>query len=101
VRLSGIDVRGDGAFMIGDVSESQVKLFDREGRIIARIGRKGDGPGEFRAPRYPRFGPDGRIYIADSQTPRVQIFDEAGEYLAGIPLAVPRIQGFDVRTERF
>lgn len=95
-RLSGMDVRSDGAFMIGDVSVSQVKLYDGEGRVLARIGRQGDGPGEFRSPRFPRFGPDGRIYVADAQTPRIQIFDGEGGYLSGVPLEVPRIQGFRV-----
>lgn len=95
-RLSGMDIRSDGAFLIGDVSESQVKLFDRDGRTLIRIGRRGPGPGEFQSPRYPRFGPDGRIFVADAQAPRIQIFDLRGNYTREVRLDVAYIQGFDV-----
>jgi hypothetical protein len=96
VRLSGIDIRSDGAFLIADVSESHVQMFDPGGRRLARIGRRGAGPGEFQSPRFPRFGPDGRVYVADAQNPRIQSFDEGGNYLSEIRLDVSRIQGFEV-----
>lgn len=98
-RLSGMDVRGDGAFLIGDVSGPRVTMFDRSGRTLIRIGRRGAGPGEFQSPRYPRFGPNGQIYVADAQTPRIQTFDEQGNYLSEVILPVDRIQGFDVRED--
>jgi hypothetical protein len=89
VRLSGIDRAEDGRLLVGDVSEGNVKLFAPDGRLLAIIGRKGEGPGEFSAPRYPRFGPDGLIYVADAQNPRVQVFDAAGKLLRGT-----RVDGF-------
>lgn len=88
-RLSGIDRAADGHLLIGDVSEGNVKLFAPDGRLLAIIGRKGDGPGEFSAPRFPRFGPDGMVYVADAQNPRVQVFDRAGKLLRAA-----RIDGF-------
>ncbi|HEY0037993.1 MAG TPA: 6-bladed beta-propeller, partial [Longimicrobium sp.] len=63
VRISGIDVDDRGRILIGDVSEGDVKLFAPTGELIRIIGRKGAGPGEFSAPRYPRFGPGGMIYV--------------------------------------
>lgn len=89
VRISGIDQAEDGRLLVGDVSEGNVKLFAPDGRLLKIIGRKGEGPGEFTAPRYPRFGPDGLIYVADAQNPRVQVFDAAGKLLRGT-----RIEGF-------
>lgn len=79
VRISGIDVDAAGRILIGDVSEGNVKLFGRDGRLLRVIGRKGEGPGEFESPRYPRFGPGGLIYVADAQSGRIQAFDSAGE----------------------
>ncbi len=81
VRLSGIDRNDEGRIIIGDVSEGNVKLFGADGRLIRTIGRKGKGPGEFSAPRYPRFGPQGHIYVADAQDPRIQVFDSTGTLL--------------------
>lgn len=95
VRVSGIDVDARGRILIGDVSEGNVKLFSPEGRLLRVIGRKGSGPGEFEQPRYPRFGPDGLIYVADAQNPRIQVFDTAGRLTASTPvLTVGLIQGF-------
>ncbi len=95
VRISGIDVDADGRILIGDVSEGNVKLFSPEGRLRRVIGRKGSGPGEFEQPRYPRFGPDGLIYVADAQNPRIQAFDSTGRLVASTPaLTVGLIQGF-------
>lgn len=77
-RISGIDVDDSGRILIGDVSEGNVKLFASDGRLLRILGRKGGGPGEFSAPRYPRFGADGLIYVADAQTGRIQVFDSEG-----------------------
>lgn len=89
VRLSGIDRSADGHLLIGDVSEGNVKLFAPDGRLLRIFGRKGEGPGEFSAPRFPRFGPGGRIYVADAQNTRIQVFDTAGTLLRGV-----RVDGF-------
>lgn len=96
VRLSGFDRRADGTFMIGDVSEGRVTIFTPEGHVRARIGRKGQGPGEFDQPRYPRFGSDGRIYVADGGLMRLQVFDSTGTFLTSIDLSnVGMITDFD------
>lgn len=95
VRVSGIDVDARGRILIGDVSEGNVKLFLPDGRLSRVIGRKGSGPGEFEQPRYPRFGPDGLIYVADAQNPRIQVFDTTGRLTTSTPvLTVGLIQGF-------
>jgi len=99
VRISGIDVDDHGRILIGDVSEGNVKLFAPDGRLIRIIGRKGAGPGEFTAPRYPRFGPQGLIYVADAQNPRVQVFDTSGTLRHSSPLAeVGLVMGFEPIT---
>lgn len=99
VRISGIDVDDQGRILIGDVSEGNVKLFAPDGRLIRIIGRKGSGPGEFTAPRYPRFGPGGMIYVADAQNPRIQVFDTSGTLRHSSPLAeVGVVMGFEPVT---
>jgi hypothetical protein len=41
---------GDGRFAVLDQMERNVSVFDSLGNRVARYGREGDGPGEFRAP---------------------------------------------------
>jgi DNA-binding beta-propeller fold protein YncE len=47
---------------------------------LVEIGREGDGPGEFRGPFGITVGPDGRLYVADDLSHRIQIFDRAGRF---------------------
>lgn len=99
VRISGIDRDVDGRFVVGDVSEGNVKLFAADGRLLRVIGRKGRGPGEFSAPRYPRFGPNGRIYVADAQDPRVQVFESDGTLVSATRIAEAGVvMGFEPVT---
>ncbi|HEU4455246.1 MAG TPA: 6-bladed beta-propeller [Longimicrobium sp.] len=100
VRVSGIDVDSSGSILLGDVSEGNVKLFGADGRLLRIIGRKGEGPGEFKAPRYPRFGPGGLIYVADGQEGHVQVFDRAGALRRFVRLAeVGMLMGMAVRDD--
>jgi len=102
VRLSGADRSEDGRMLISDVSERNVKLFANSGELLTRIGRGGEGPGEFVSPRFPRFGPDGRIHVADAQINRIQVFDDSGALKQVINLnGITRIMGFAVLEQHY
>ncbi|MGD9715037.1 MAG: 6-bladed beta-propeller [Thermomicrobiales bacterium] len=96
VRVSGIDVDAGGRILLGDVSEGNVKLFDAHGKLLGIMGRKGAGPGEFNQPRFPRFGPDGRIYVADGQMGRLSIFSDGLELLRTIQFNIFPLGGFEI-----
>jgi hypothetical protein len=36
-----------GGFLVADQAENQIRRYDRNGRLLAHFGRKGEGPGEF------------------------------------------------------
>jgi len=86
VRVSGLALSRDGMLALADASESNVKLFDRAGRLLATLGRNGSGPGEFQQPRFPRFGAGGRLFVGDGQLNRITEFDSAGGFLRTIEL---------------
>lgn len=97
VRVSGIDRRADGAIALGDASEGNVKLYSPSGRLLRVIGRKGQGPGEFQEPRFPRFGENHRLYVADGAGGRVSIFDSAGTLLRTLQLGrATFLMGFEI-----
>ena len=50
-------------------------------RYIETIGRTGQGAGEFRTPLGIAIDEEGRIYIADAGNNRVQVVDDAGNYI--------------------
>jgi uncharacterized protein (TIGR03663 family) len=50
-------------------------------RVWGDGGNAGTGPGRFNHPRGIAAGPDGRVYVVDSDNHRVQVFDADGTFL--------------------
>lgn len=73
-RIDWLAVSDDGRLAIPDAMESQARVFDPDGRLLANLGRRGEGPGEFRRPRFTAFADDGSLYVADSNLPRITRF---------------------------
>lgn len=70
-----------GRLFVVDTSAHQVKIFARDGRLLATFGRRGAGDGEFNYPTLLWRSAQGRLYVTDSLNFRVQIFDDDGKYL--------------------
>lgn len=66
-----------------DKSESHVvRSLDLDtGKLLAEIGTRGSGPGEFNLPRDIAVGPDGMLYVVDGGNFRVQVFDTEGKFV--------------------
>src|SRR3954469_9555590 len=60
-----------------DTNARIVKLAP-DGSLIAMWGRKGSGPGEFDTPHALAMDSQGRLFVADRNNNRIQIFDQAG-----------------------
>lgn len=71
-EVSGLAVDAKGRIYVTDTQEPRILVFDADGKLLATIGRKGQGPGEFTAPTGPTFGPDGALYVRNLE--RVQRF---------------------------
>jgi hypothetical protein len=64
-KPGGFAVDTAGNVYIEDASDMAIKVFDRAGRFLRAIGRRGEGPGEFTSIRYIFPLPDGRLLVAD------------------------------------
>ena len=71
----------DGHSARADSSARIVKL-SPGGKFIKAWGKIGDGPGEFKLPHTLRFDSEGRLWVADRQNNRLQVFDQDGKYIA-------------------
>jgi sugar lactone lactonase YvrE len=78
---SRIALGPDGSLYVTDAGNHRIQRFAPDGRLIARWGREGTGPGEFRHPRGIGVAPDGRVYVTDEGNARVQVFTAGGRFL--------------------
>jgi len=68
-------------FVADGYGNSSVHHFSASGNHIGSFGSPGSSAGEFRVPHSVRVSVDGRIYVADRENNRVQIFRPAGEFI--------------------
>jgi len=58
---------------VTDMLDHAVKKFDRNGKFIAKAGRKGEGPGEFNSMGY-IVHCQGRLYVSQQMNPGLTVF---------------------------
>ena len=75
---------------IGIKTENQYKLFDKKGKFVSYIGRRGGGPGEYSDFIYDSQidEENNRIYLIEmDNVSKILVYDLSGNYVEDIPLA--------------
>lgn len=73
----------NGDFYVTDgYGNSRVVKFSKSGKYLLMWGRKGNAEGEFNLPHAIVVDASGRVYVADRENLRVQVFDANGRFLA-------------------
>ena len=85
-QLRSIDVDDAGRIYVLEAHAQEVRVFDRDGRHVRSIGRKGGGPGEFAEPALAEIGPHGDLWVVDPDNNRVSVFDSSGAYRDAHPV---------------
>jgi sugar lactone lactonase YvrE len=67
-----------GNIYILDAGNQRIQKFSPEGKYLATIGRRGQGPGEFNYPRSLDIDPKGNLYVLDSIIKKVKILTAEG-----------------------
>jgi DNA-binding beta-propeller fold protein YncE len=78
------DVAWDSAgnSYIGDgYNNSRVVKFDKNGNWVKEWGKRGTAPGEFHTVHSIATDAEGRVYVADRENDRIQVFDGEGKFL--------------------
>ena len=84
----GIAVDPSGQFYVTDTMDYSLKKFDADGKLLKKTGRKGQGPGEFLAPRLLARS-DCHLYVTDQSIPGIQVFDHDLKFVRRIPIKIP------------
>lgn len=99
-----------GAVVVGDASSSRVLFFTRTGELARSVGRLGDGPGEFRLPRWLGSCGPTSIGIYDAAHASLTLLAERGELIQRVrmpsslhfatPVGCARPEAFTVLLNR-
>lgn len=81
-RPTNLSVGPTGELYVSDgYGNASVHRFTPEGTLLQSWGEPGSGPGQFVIPHGLRAHRDGRVFVADRQNDRIQIFGPDGAYL--------------------
>jgi DNA-binding beta-propeller fold protein YncE len=72
----------NGDFYVTDgYAGSRVVKFSHDGKYLLEWGKRGTGPGEFELPHNVVVDAQGKVYITDRETRRIEVFDSSGHFL--------------------
>ena len=81
-RPTDVDVAPSGEIYISDgYVNARVHKYSTEGELLFSWGEHGKGPGQFDISHDVCIARDGRVFVADRQNHRIQIFTQHGEYI--------------------
>ena len=76
-------ITASGDIYISDgYQNARVVHFDKDGKYVKEWGEPGQKPGQFSIPHAIAVDSKNRIYVADRNNVRVQVFDAGGKFLA-------------------
>jgi NHL repeat len=82
-RPTNLAVAPSGDLYVSDgYGNCRIHRFNYEGEFLQSWGEPGGRPGEFRIPHSAWVHTDGRVFVADRENDRIQIFGPTGEYLS-------------------
>jgi sugar lactone lactonase YvrE len=85
MRLGKAGVAPNGDIFVADGhggnTNARIVKFDKSGKFIKAWGQKGSGPGDLDIPHALAMDSRGRLFVADRNNNRIQIYDQDGKLL--------------------
>jgi 6-bladed beta-propeller len=70
-RVMDVELAASGRIYVADDLNWRVSIFDRSGRLLRRLGRRGQGPGEFERPWYLAVDRFDSLFVWDGALARI------------------------------
>ena len=88
-RPTDVAVLPDGSFYVGDgYRNTRIIKYSADGKFLFQWGAPGQGPGKFKIP-HALVVSGGKIFVADRENGRVQVFDLQGKFIEQWPSPQP------------
>jgi hypothetical protein len=85
VNASAATRLSSGMVVVADATDAMLRFFDASGRQVRTVGRRGGGPGEFRALAWlGQCGADS-LYVGDYVRGQFSVIDSAGNFVRTYP----------------
>ena len=84
--IRGMGRLSDGSVAVLDRSSAEIRIFDRDGRHVRSMGRRGEGPGEFRSAWKLWVLPGDTLWAGDYRPWRYNVFTRDGEWVRAVQM---------------
>jgi len=79
--ILSVNVDEQGNIYILDPNLSVVRKFDKDGKFLWELNRKGQGPGEFMRVVDLVVGQEGKVFIVDQDNRKIMLFSSEGRFI--------------------
>jgi hypothetical protein len=83
-RVQGLTVDDEGNIYVTDGGNRRIQKYDKTGKYVQTIGRRGQGPGEFQSPGRILFDNEGNLCVYDSAA--IHFFHKDGTFIKKVVL---------------
>ncbi|HEX6313207.1 MAG TPA: 6-bladed beta-propeller, partial [Gemmatimonadaceae bacterium] len=80
-EIADIALGRDGSIYAFDRQVPVIRQYDAQGKFVRSIGRRGEGPGEYRSVSGLAVAADGRLLVWDTGNWRINVYSSSGEVL--------------------
>ena len=84
--IRGVRRLSDGAVAVVDRSSAEIRIFDADGRHVRSMGRRGEGPAEFRSVWKLWALPGDTLWAGDYRPWRYNVFTRDGEWVRAVEM---------------
>lgn len=78
---SAVAIDDKGRIYVAESGRHRVSVFDKKGKPVLTIGKKGSGNGELYCPAGVAIAPHGEVYVSDNGNHRIVMFSPLGQFL--------------------
>lgn len=83
-EVRDIAVDAEDRIYVLDRRQSHIKVFDKTGKYVKTIGKKGQGPGEMSSPSSLQITPQNELAVNDSSARKIHFFTLDGKFLRAV-----------------